>query len=210
VAAGDIEKLVGQVNQVLEAYGSWRVKAERASRLREPHNAIGAPVPHVRWNQRGPGFAFGVAAGWRDLEPSELDILTNLLGVQAVAGIVDWTGRNNISVANAGAAPADEADDLLAFPEALLEARARNVGGTPLPPPARVLLGGDRAVLIHFKSWLPGHLYGQRDAVEVGTSDVFAVHAGQAFIVAITGPDAHEQSRLDAFYTALGTWTWGY
>jgi hypothetical protein len=101
-----------------------------------------------------------------------------------------------------------ELKQILADPDGLAQHRARRLGQRPRGRAARILLDGNRAVLLQYTGW--DHPYGcGREKMNIGKSEVFTLSPmDRPLLVTYQGAlELHDQC-LPELYTMLGSWEW--
>jgi hypothetical protein len=185
-------------------------------RRRKQYEPVRAPLlAKGGWNDEAGFFGFGLPIGWRNdpllraFKPGEV-LLTGVsnhwtdltddgpfLGV-LVLDIPSLTGREAMR----------ESEQIFADPDGLAQYRAGFRGEQPIGRPARILLDGSRAVLLHYAGW--NLTFGcWQSKVNTGISEVFTLApGGRPLLVMYGGIWELHQRGLPELFTMLGTWKW--
>jgi hypothetical protein len=215
---GNLER--GQRPVVAAASGRGGVPMRRPKQF----ETVRASLPVEKWNEEVDAFRFGLPGGWDCPEggltlPAEPGMLmltgvTNWRPGDPLAGEVPVTARpylcmfvlDNTSLT--GWEAAQEFEQVLANPDGLARHRAGRLGQRPRGPAARILLDGQRAVLLQYAGW--DHAYGCGwERVNIGRSEIFALSPlDRPILMMYQGAlELHDQC-LAELYTMLGSWEW--
>jgi hypothetical protein len=191
-------------------------------RRRKQYDTVRAPLPANEWNEEVDFFRFGLPRGWNcsDLQlPPEpgavlLTGVTNWRDGDPRAGEVPVTARPYLCMfvigmaSIAGREAAQEYEKIFANPDGLARHRAGRVGQRPRGRPARILLDGNRAVLLRYTGW--DYAYGCGwNKVNLGKSEVFTLAPGdRPLLVTYQGALELYDQCLPELDTMLGSWEW--
>lgn len=181
------------------------------------YETVSAPLPVEGWNEEAGFFRFGLPLGWHSLTVSERK---GLIGFQECEVVL--TGASNLvtegpylcmvvfgDTSLVGQQAIQEFENLLRRQDQLLRHKTRYFGGRSLAQPARILLGGNRALVIQYTAWANGFGFGcGSDTINTGRSDVFTLAGGRLLIISYHGMLEQHQQCLPEFFTMLGTWEW--
>lgn len=181
------------------------------------YETVSAPLPVEKWNHEASFFRFGLPLGWHSLTVSERK---RLIGFQEREIVL--TGASNLVTEGpylcmyvlgdkflVGQQAIQEFEYLLAHPDQLLRHKTGYFGGRPLAQPARILLGGNRALVIQYTAWTNGFGFGcGSDTINTGRSDVFTLAWGRPLLITYHGMLEQHQQCLPEFFTMLGAWEW--
>jgi hypothetical protein len=210
VPESDLERLLKSVNGWLDLSIARKKRRARQHALSQPYTPIAQQL-EVNYRNTQSACSFGGPAGWRDLSPEECSLLSNLLGSPALAGVTtertDWQ-TTNFTVASIGTGDEDDWWGILANPDSLLRMRLQAMGARPVSQPMRVMVDGQRGILLQISSKVSGERYQQPGMVDVIQSDVFARVENRFFSLTMGGPAVFHEHLLPAFWTMLGTLRW--
>lgn len=137
--------------------------------------------------------------------------MSNMLGSPALAGVTTerTDGQTtNFAVGSLGTGEEDDWWEILANPDSLLRMRLQAMGARPVSQPMRVMVDGQRGILLHISLKMSGERYQQPGMVDVIQSDVFARVENRFFSLTMGGPAVFHEHLLPAFWTMLGTLRW--
>ena len=185
-------------------------------------DTVRPPLPIEKWNEEVNTFRFGLPLGWdcSDLTlPPEPDavLLTGVTNWQPgdpLAGEIPVTARPYLCMFVIDETSMtrwevlQQFKQILADPDGLAEHRARGLGQRPRGRAARILLDGNRAVLLQYTGW--DHAYGcGREKVNIGKSEVFTLSPmDRPRLVTYQGALGLHDQCLPELYTMLGSWEW--
>src|SRR5450755_2101747 len=193
--------------------------------MRHPkYETIPPPLRVERWDEENNTFRFGLPGGWNCPEggltlPPEpgmmlLTGVTNWRDGDPRAGEVPVTARPYLCMFVAdmtsvtGWEAAQEFEQIFADPDGLAQHRAGRTGQRPRGRAARILLNGNRAVLLQYAGL--DHAYGCGwERVNIGKSEIFTLSPmDRPLLVTYQGAlELHDQCLPDLYYM-LGSWQW--
>jgi hypothetical protein len=206
----DLERLLKSVNGWLDLSIARKKRRARQQALSQPYTPIGQQL-EVNYRNTQSSCSFGVPAGWRDFSPEESSLMSNMLRSPVLAGVTtertDWQ-PTNFAVGSLGTGGEDDWWGILANPDSLLRMRLQAMGARPVSQPMRVMVDGQRGILLHISLQVSGERYQLPGMVDVIQSDVFARVENRFFGLTMGGPAAFHEQLLPAFWTMLGTLRW--
>jgi hypothetical protein len=185
---------------------------------------VRAQLPVEKWNEEDNTFRFGLPLGWDNPEggltlPPEpgtmlLTGVTNWRPGDPLAGEVPVTARPYLcmfvldNTSMTGWEAAQEFEQILADPDRLAQHRAGRLGQRPRGRAARILLNGNRAVLLRYVGL--DHAYGCGwERVNIGKCEIFTLSPmGRPLLVTYQGALELHDECLPELYTMLGSWEW--
>lgn len=206
----DLERFLKSVNGWLDLSVAKKKRRARQRALSQPYTHITQQL-EVNYRNTQAACSFGVPAGWRDMAPEECSLMSNLAGNPVLAGVTtertDWL-TTNFTVANAGVGDEDDWWGILDNPDSLLKMRLQAMGARPVSQPMRVMVDGQRGILLQISTNVSGERYQQPGMVDVIQSDVFARVENRFFGLSMGGPAVFHSDLMPAFWTMLGTLRW--
>jgi hypothetical protein len=197
-------------------------KGSAPMRRPKQFDTVRPPLPVEKWNEEVNTFRFGLPLGWHC---SDLTLPPEP-GAELLTGVTNWRPGDPL----AGEIPVtakpylcmfvidettmtrweavQELKQILADPDGLAQHRARRLGQRPRGRAARILLDGNRAVLLQYTGW--DHPYGcGAEKMNIGKSEVFTLSPmDRPLLVTYQGAlELHDQC-LPELYTMLGSWEW--
>lgn len=193
--------------------------------VRHPkYKALRRPSPVEKWNEENNTFRFGLPLGWN--RPEGGLTLPPEPGMMLLAGVTNWqpgdpqagevpvTARPYLcmfvadNTSMTGWEAAQEFEQIFADPDGLARHRAGRLGQRPRGRADRILLNGNRAVLLQYVGW--DHAYGCGwERVNIGKSEVFTLSPiDRPLLVTYQGALERHDQCLPELYYMLGSWEW--
>lgn len=188
------------------------------------YNAVRAPLRVNEWNEENNTFRFGLPLGWH--LPKGGLTLPHEPGMVLLAGVTNWqegdppageipvTARpylcmfvlDNTSLT--GWEATQEFEQIFADPDRLAKHRAGRLGQRPRGRARRILLNGNRALLLQYAGW--DHAYGCGwERVNIGRSEIFTLSPmDRPLLVTYQGALELHDRCLPELETMLGNWQW--
>jgi hypothetical protein len=186
-------------------------------------DTVPAPLPVAKWEEVNT-FRFGLPRGWNC--PEDGLTLPAEPGMVMLMGVTNWQpGDPQAGEVPVAARPylcmfvldntsltgweaVQEFEQILADPDGLAQHRARRLGQRPKGRAARILLDGNRAVLLQYTGWDQAYGCGW-ERVNIGRSEVFTLSPiDRPLLVMYQGALERHDQCLPELYTMLGTWEW--
>jgi hypothetical protein len=188
------------------------------ARIRQAMSPSGALIPQPlldidRVITDGYFFQLGVPWGWRDLNPGEVSYITAQNGVPTVAGVVaersdgDWT---SVLVSAVDMKGGNLSEIIIGADWLHKERFSKGQNGRPLGSPAKILIGGELGLILHYGHDVAGAVRGQPSlpVVSVSTTECYFSRLGQGFRVEFLTGSVYHERYFPCLWTMFGSWRW--